>query len=71
MSKRLKLLLLVVGIALLTFGLYTLCTPDTSLHIGVLDVKAQSNINSYITIGLGLASIFISFIHGKSLIKPT
>lgn len=71
MNKRLKLILLVLGIAFLAFGLYTLFTPDTSLRIAMLDVRSQSKINSYITIGLGLASIFISFIHDKSIVKPT
>jgi hypothetical protein len=41
--------------------------PEASLSIGSLDIIAQDNTNSYITIGLGLAAIFISFIGSKSL----
>lgn len=70
-NNRLKLILLAVGIAFLAFGLYTLFTPETSLHISMLDVTSQSKINSYIIIGLGLASIVISFIRNKPIIKPT
>jgi len=51
----------------LIYGVYTVFAPEASLSIGSLDITAQDNTNSYIMIGLGLASILISFIGGKYL----
>ncbi|MFH4964918.1 hypothetical protein V8G69_07935 [Gaetbulibacter sp. M235] len=67
MNKTIKSILLVIGFGLLVYGVYTMFAPESSLSIGSLDITTQDNTNSYITIGLGLASIFISFIGGKSL----
>jgi hypothetical protein len=67
MNKTIKFILLVAGIGLLVYGIYTMIAPEASLSIGSLDIIAQDNTNSYITIGLGLAAIFISFIGSKSL----
>ncbi|NCP51687.1 MAG: hypothetical protein GW827_11765 [Flavobacteriales bacterium] len=67
MNKTLKSILLVVGLVLLIYGVYTVFAPEASLSIGSLDITAQDNTNSYIMIGLGLASILISFIGGKYL----
>ncbi|NCO63976.1 MAG: hypothetical protein GW839_13405 [Flavobacteriales bacterium] len=67
MNKTLKSILLVVGLVLLIYGVYTVFAPEASLSIGSLDITTQDNTNSYIMIGLGLASILISFIGGKYL----
>ncbi|MGZ0016489.1 hypothetical protein [Yeosuana sp. AK3] len=67
MNKTLKSILLVVGLVLLIYGVYTMFAPEASLSIGSLDITTQDNTNSYIMIGLGLASILISFIGGKYL----
>ncbi|MGC1204117.1 MAG: hypothetical protein WA839_04415 [Flavobacteriaceae bacterium] len=65
MNKTIKSILLVAGIGLLIYGVYTMFAPEASLSIGSLEVKAQDNTNSYITIGLGLAALLISFIGGR------
>lgn len=65
MNKTIKSILLVVGIGLLVYGVYTMFAPEASLSIGSLQVTAQDNTNSYITIGLGLAALLISFIGGR------
>lgn len=65
MNKTIKSILLVVGIGLLVYGVYTMFAPEASLSIGSLEVTAQDNTNSYITIGLGLAALLISFIGGR------
>ena len=67
MNKTIKVILVVAGIGLLTYGIYTMFAPEASLSIGSLDIRTQDNTNSYITIGLGLASILLSFIGTKSL----
>jgi len=66
MNKTIKLIVMLVGVGLLGYGIYTLITPETSLSIGDLDiVKVQDNTNSYITIGLGLVALFIGLLGGK------
>ena len=67
MNKTIKAVLMIAGIGLLTYGIYTMIAPEASLSIGSLDITTQDNTNSYITIGLGLASILLSFIGTKSL----
>ncbi len=67
MNKTVKSILLVIGFGLLGYGVYTMFAPESSLSIGSLDITTQDNTNSYITIGLGLASILISLIGGKSI----
>lgn len=66
MNKTIKTVLLVAGILLLVYGVYTMFAPEASLSIGSLEVKTQDNTNSYITIGLGLAALFISFMGNKN-----
>lgn len=66
MNKTIKTVLLIVGIALTAYGIYTMVVPETQISIGELDiVKAQDNTNSYITIALGLVAIGISLIKGE------
>lgn len=66
MNKSIKLIVMLVGIGLLGYGVYTLIIPEASLSIGDLDiVKVQDNKNAYIIIGLGLAALLISFLAGK------
>lgn len=67
MNKTIKSILLVIGFGLLVYGVYIMFAPESSLSIGSLDITIQDNTNSYIIIGLGLASILISYIRGKSL----
>ena len=66
MNKTIKSILLIVGVVLLGYGIYTLVVPETILSIGSLDVKAKdSNNNSYITIGLGLLSLLIGLLGSR------
>jgi hypothetical protein len=67
MNKTIKSILLVIGFGLLVYGVYIMFAPESSFSIGSLDITIQDNTNSYIIIGLGLASILISYIRGKSL----
>ena len=65
MNKSVKTILLVVGIGLLGYGIYTLIAPEASVSIGGLSMEAQDNTNSYITIALGLGALALSFLGGK------
>lgn len=58
MNNTLKIVLLVVGVILIGYGLYTLITPEVSLQAGPLKVEAQGdNTQSYAMIGLGILSL--------------
>jgi hypothetical protein len=60
MNKSIKTILIIAGVCLLWYGIYTLVVPQTIISICSLDVKAKDNNNtSYITIGLGLLALFI------------
>ncbi len=67
MNKSIKTVLLVVGIILLIYGIYTMITPETKVSIGKMNlVEAQDNTNSYITIALGLVAVVLSLMKAKS-----
>ncbi len=58
MNNTLKIVLLVVGIALIAYGLYTLITPEFSLDAGPLQVEAQGdNTQSYAMIAFGILAL--------------
>ena len=66
MNKTIKLVLLIFGIALTAYGIYTMIIPETEISIGDLNlVKVQDNTNSYITIALGIVAIGISLVKGE------
>jgi hypothetical protein len=66
MNRAVKKVLLILGIILLIFGVYTMIIPETESSIGNLDLlKIQDNSKSYITIGFGVIAIFLSLIKGK------
>lgn len=57
MNNTIKIILLVVGLAMIGFGLYTIFTPDAVLEVGPLSVKAKNNsidTQSIVIIGLGV-----------------
>ncbi len=59
-------MLLITGIVILAYGVYTLFQPETQVSIGDLDlVKAQDNTGSYITIVIGITAIALSLFRGK------
>ncbi len=67
MNKTIKTVLLVVGVILLAYGIYTMVVPETKVAIGDVSlIETQDNTNSYITIGLGIAAVVLSLIKGKS-----
>lgn len=58
MKNTLKIVLLILGIFLIGYGLYTLITPEVSLQAGPLKVEAQGdNTQSYAMIGLGILAL--------------
>jgi len=65
MNKSLKTVLLVAGIVLLGYGIYTLVAPEASIDLGVIKAEAQDNTNAYITIGLGILAVAAGFLGGK------
>lgn len=65
MNKTVKTILLIAGIALLGYGIYTLIAPEASVSLGGLSMEAQDNTNSYITIGLGIIALAVSFLGGR------
>ncbi|MDX6745488.1 hypothetical protein SHK09_01690 [Polaribacter sp. PL03] len=67
MNKSIKTILLVAGVILLGYGIYTMIQPEAQVSIGDLDlITTQDNTNSYITIALGIAAVAISLVKGKS-----
>lgn len=67
MNKSIKLVLLITGAILLSYGSYTMVIPETKISIGDLDlVKTQDNTNAYITIALGIVAVVLSLIKGKN-----
>ena len=66
MNKTIKTVLLILGVILLVYGIYTMITPETQVSIGKLDLlKVQDNTSSYIVIGVGLVAIVLSLLKGK------
>ncbi|WP_430409336.1 hypothetical protein [Kordia sp.] len=65
MNKTIKLILLIAGIALIGYGIYTVIAPEASLSLGPLNAEVQDNNNAYITIGLGAILLLVSFFGGK------
>ncbi len=58
MNNTLKIVLLVVGILLVVYGLYTLFTPEVIMQAGPLKVEAQGdNTQSYAMIVLGVLAL--------------
>ncbi|WP_299676041.1 hypothetical protein [uncultured Dokdonia sp.] len=59
MHKTIKLIIIIVGIVLLAYGVYTLIVPEASVSLGPLSIQAQDNTNAYIAIGIGLITLFV------------
>ncbi len=67
MNKTIKSVLLVIGVILLAYGIYTMVVPETQISIGDLDlVEAQDNTNAYIILALGIVAVALSLIKGKN-----
>ena len=65
MNKQVKSILLIVGVVLLIYGIYTLIMPEASLDLGIVKVEEQNNTNAYITIVLGIIALAVSLVGGK------
>lgn len=65
MNKTIKMIMLVVGIILIGYGIYTMIAPEASIELGGLSMEAQDNNDAYITIVLGIVAVVLSFIAGK------
>ena len=65
-SITLKIVLLIVGILLVIYGLYTLFTPEVSMQAGPLKIEAQGdNTQAYAMIGLGILALIGGAAFGK------
>ena len=65
MNKTIKLILLIAGIALIGYGIYTIIAPEASFSLGPLNAEVQDNNSAYITIGLGIVALLVGLIAGK------
>lgn len=66
MNKSIKSILLIVGILILLYGVYTLIQPETKVAIGNTSlIEAQDNTNSYITMAIGIVAIALGLYKGK------
>ncbi len=66
MNNVLKVVLLIVGIGLIGYGLYTLFTPEFSFDAGPLKIEARgNNTQSLAMIGFGVLSLIAGLAFGK------
>ncbi|CAM4225600.1 hypothetical protein [Gillisia limnaea] len=66
MNNTLKIVLLVVGVALVGYGLYTLITPEVLMEAGPLKIEAQGDkTQSYAMIALGILALVGGVAFGK------
>lgn len=65
MHKAIQGILLLVGIFLIGYGIYTMITPEASVDLGIVETEVQDNNNAYITIGLGIASVVLSLLASR------
>jgi hypothetical protein len=65
MNSTIKTVLLVVGILLIGYGVYTMLAPEASIDLGVVSAEVQDNNDAYITIALGLVAVVLSRVGGK------
>ena len=56
MHKAIQAILLVVGVFLIGYGLYSMITPEASIDLGIVEAEIQDNNNAYVNMGFGLAS---------------
>lgn len=69
MQNSLKAGLLIAGIALLSFGLYNVFSPDTIIDAGPIQVKAKDNsleAESIVFISLGVVALLASLFYKKN-----
>lgn len=65
MHKAIQAILLVVGVFLIGYGLYSMITPEASIDLGIVEAEIQDNNNAYVNMGFGLAAIILSLLAGR------
>ncbi|CAM1347743.1 hypothetical protein [Tenacibaculum crassostreae] len=65
MNKTIKLILTVIGVALTLYGIFKIISPEASVDIGVAEFTEQNNKDAYITLGLGVVILLLSFFTSK------
>ncbi|HEX9826751.1 MAG TPA: hypothetical protein VGA80_09155 [Flavobacteriaceae bacterium] len=65
MHKAIQAILLIVGVILIGYGIYTMITPEASIDLGIVEAEVQDDNNAYITIGLGIASVVLSLLASR------
>ncbi|WP_452599328.1 hypothetical protein [Pontimicrobium sp. MEBiC01747] len=65
MNKSLPKIFVIVAVILIGYGIFTLIQPEASFSFGPIDIEEQDNTNAYITIGLGMLALVLSFITKK------
>lgn len=60
-----RTILIIAGVILLGYGIYTVIGPEASVSIGGFSVEAQDNTNAYISIGLGIVALIASVLVDK------
>jgi len=65
MHKAIQAILLVVGVFLIGYGLYSMITPEASADLGIVEAEIHDNNNAYVNIGFGLAAIVLSLLASR------
>lgn len=65
MQKAIQAVLLLVGVILIGYGIYTMITPEASIDLGIVEAEIQDNNDAYITIGLGIAAVVLSLLASR------
>ncbi|MGM5469753.1 hypothetical protein ACS386_05705 [Flavobacteriaceae bacterium LMO-SS05] len=65
MHKVIQAILLLVGVILIGYGIYTMITPEASIDLGIVEAEVQDDNNAYITIGLGIAAVVLSLLASR------
>jgi divalent metal cation (Fe/Co/Zn/Cd) transporter len=65
MHKAIQVILLVVGVFLIWYGLYTMITPEATVDLGIVEAEIQDNNNAYVNIGFGIAAIVLSLLASR------
>lgn len=61
MNKIIKIFLIIAGIILIGHGIYKIISPEATVDIGIAEFNSQNNNNAYITLGIGIATLMVSF----------
>ena len=66
MNNVLKIVLLIIGIGLIGYGLYTIITPELAVDAGPIKIKAQGDhTQSYAMIAFGVLALIGGLAFGR------